>query len=82
MTEGIVSLATVIITLICGVVAKKSPWVNNHLIPVQNIVTGLVIAIIYYVATEDISVAIATSGILAGGVYDIANNLNKIAKGE
>lgn len=67
-----------IITLICGGIAAKILWFNNNLIPIQNITIGLISALIYYIFTKDISFAIATAGIFSGGVYDIANNLNKL----
>lgn len=74
----ILTLVTIVITWILGIIAKKISWINNNLIPVQNICIGLVVAIIEWIITKDFSTAIALSGITAGGLYDIAHNLGKI----
>lgn len=80
LTE-ILSIVTFLVTLILGVVAKKSTWINNNLIPLQNLAIGVVVAIIEWIITKDLSVAIAVSGILAGGTYDIIHNLDKLREG-
>lgn len=76
--ETIVVLVTVVVTFLCGLIAKKVSWFNNHLIPIQNILIGGIVAIIEFIITKDFSVAIALSGLIAGGAYDIGNNLKKI----
>ena len=81
LTE-ILTIVTIIVTWIMGVVAKKSKWINNNLIPLQNIAVGLIVAIIEWVITKDFSTAIALSGLIAGGSYDIFHNLEKLFKGE
>ena len=82
MIETIIQLATIVITLIMGVISKKSKFINNKLIPIQNVIIGAVMAVIYWIATKDFSSAITLSGIMAGGTYDIIHNLNKILKEE
>lgn len=77
LTE-ILSLVTFVVTLICGVITKKCPKISNKIIPIQNLIIGLVVAIIEFIITKDFKVAIALSGLLAGGTYDIAHNLNKL----
>jgi len=77
-TTQIIALVTVIITWIMGILAKKNKFIDNNLIPVQNIAVGIVIAIIEFVITKDFNVSIAISGLLAGGSYDLVHNLNKI----
>ena len=77
-TTQIIALVTVIITWIMGILAKKNKFIDNNLIPVQNIAIGVVIAIIEFVITKDFNVSIAISGLLAGGSYDLVHNLNKI----
>lgn len=77
----ILTLVTFIVTLICGFITKKIPKVSNKIIPIQNLTIGIIMAIIDYILTKDFSLAITTSGLLAGGAYDIVHNLNKI-KGE
>ena len=76
--ETIVVLVTVVVTFLCGLIAKKVSWFNNHLIPIQNILIGVIVAIIEFIITKDFSVGIALSGLIAGGAYDIGNNLKKI----
>ena len=74
----ILTIVTIIITWLLGIVSKKSNFIKNNLIPIQNLVIGLVIAVIEWIITKDFKVAIALSGVLAGGLYDIPNNLVKI----
>ena len=74
----LIPLVTIVVTLICGVIAKKVSWFNNKLIPIQNLVIGLIIAVIEWIITKDFKTAVAVSGLLAGGTYDLANNLKKI----
>ena len=80
---NIITMVTIIVTWILGIVSKKSKFINNNLIPVQNILIGVVVAIIEWIITKDFKTSIALSGILAGGTYDIIHNLDKmIRKGE
>ena len=78
----ILTVVTIVITWIMGYFAKKSSFINTNLIPLQNIGIGLVIAIIEWVITKDFNTAIALSGLLAGGAYDVFHNLEKIVKKE
>lgn len=80
---NIITMVTIIVTWILGIVSKKSKFINNNLIPIQNILIGVVVAVIEWIITKDFKVAIALSGLFAGGVYDIIHNLDKmIRKGE
>ena len=79
---SIVTLVTIVVTYLLGILAKKSSFINNKLIPIQNILIGLIVAIIEWIITKDFKVAIALSGVLAGGLYDIPNNLRKLYKNE
>ena len=76
----LISLVTVIVTWVLGVISKKHTKLNNKLIPIQNIVVGLIVALIEWIVTKDFKVAIALSGLLAGGAYDVINNINKIIR--
>ena len=76
--ENIITAVTLIVTLLLGSVAKKVKFFENNLIPIQNIVIGITVAIIEFVITKDFSVAIAVSGIAAGGAYDIFHNIGKL----
>ena len=78
----LVSLVTILVTWILGVLAKKSTFINNKLIPMQNILIGVIVAVIEWVVTKDFSTAIALSGVIAGGTYDVFHNLEKIVRGE
>ena len=81
LTE-IITVVTIVVTWILGALAKKFNWLSTNLIPVQNIAIGIIVAIIEWIITKDFSTAIALSGILAGGAYDIFHNLEKIVKKE
>ena len=76
----IIAIVTYIVAFILGLIAKRIPFVNNKIIPLQNIAVGLIIAIIEWIITKDFNIAIATSGILAGGTYDVLHNLDKLRK--
>ena len=82
MNETILSLVTIIVTLVLGFLAKKSTFINNKMIPIQNILIGLIFALIEWIITKDFKLAIASSGLIAGGMYDIAHNLEKIIREE
>ena len=76
--EIIMSLVTIVVTFILGLIAKKATWISDHIIPIQNLFIGIVVSIIYYFMTKDVSVTIAMSGIIAGGTYDIVKNLKAL----
>ena len=78
-SEEIISILTIVITIIFGFLSKKSRFVSDNLIPIQNLVIGLVIAIVEFIFTKDFSAAIAMSGIFAGGTYDVVHNLTKMS---
>lgn len=79
----IITIVTIILTWILGIFAKKSKFISNNLIPIQNILVGVIVATIEWIITKDFKVAIALSGLLAGGAYDIIHNIDKmIRKGE
>lgn len=78
--ETIMQLVTVLVSLILGVISKKSKFINNNLIPVQNILIGAIMALIQWFITKDLSLAIALSGLCAGGAYDFIKNLNQLRK--
>lgn len=77
LTE-ILSIVTFVVTLICGVITKKIPSISNKIIPIQNLAIGLIVAAIEWIITKDFSTALALSGLLAGGTYDIVHNLKKL----
>ena len=74
----LISIVTFGVTILMGIVAKKVKFINNNLIPIQNILIGVIVALIEFLVTKDFSYSIAVSGLVAGGVYDIVHNLDKI----
>lgn len=76
--EAIIMLVTMVVTFFCGLIAKKVSWFNTNLIPIQNILIGVIVAVIEWIVTKDFSTAIAVSGLIAGGIYDIGHNLQKM----
>ena len=80
--EYIVSLITILVTIKLGYISKRNPNVSDKLIPVQNLIVGILVAIVEWIVTKDFNTAIALSGLIAGGTYDIVHNLNKLIKGE
>ena len=81
-TEYLFVLVAVIIEIIFGFISKKNPKISNKLIPIQNLFIGLAVAAIEFVVTKDFKMAIAVSGIFAGGAYDIVHNLRKFKEEE
>lgn len=76
--EYIVSLVTILVTFVLGIISKKNPKMSNKLIPIQNLLVGLIVAIIEFAITKDFKIAIAVSGLLAGGTYDLVKNLREL----
>lgn len=80
--EYIVSLVTIVVAFVLGVISKKNPKISNKVIPLQNLIVGVVIALIEFAITKDFKVAVMLSGLLAGGTYDLVHNLDKLLKGD
>lgn len=79
----VVSLITVIVTLVLGEIVKQHPKINKKLvIPIQNLIVGVVVAIVYFIITKDFNVAISVSGLIAGGTYDLVKNLSQLIRKE
>ena len=78
--EIILSIVVMIATFILGLVAKKVTWISNNLIPLQNLVIGVIMALIYFFITKDISIAIVSAGIMTGGAYDLVKNLKELVE--
>jgi hypothetical protein len=79
----IISIVAVIVTFVCGLIAKKVSWFNNKLIPIQNLAIGIIAGVIYYCITKDLNLTIMAVGLGTGGAYDIVHNINKLLeKGE
>lgn len=79
MTEqNIIEIITILITLVLGFIAKKNPKFNNKRIPIQNLLIGIASFVVNYIITKDINGSLIFSGLLAGGVYDLAKNLKEL----
>ena len=78
MTSEILTIITMFVTILFGFLAKKISWFNNYLIPVQNILIGVIFMLIEFAITKDFNAALALSGIFAGGAYDVVHNAKKI----
>ena len=74
----LISLVTIIVTWVLGVISKKYTKLNNKLIPIQNLAIGLVVAFVYFLISKNFETAILVSGLLAGGTYDLGKNLLEI----
>ncbi len=78
--EIILSVVVIVVTFILGLVAKKVTWISNNLIPLQNLVIDVIMALIYFFITKDISIAIVSAGIMTGGAYDLVKNLKELVE--
>lgn len=74
----ILTIISIVVTWVLGIVAKKVSWFNNYLIPVQNILIGVIFMLIEFAITKDFNASLALSGLLAGGAYDVFHNATKI----
>lgn len=78
METLILYAVTLIVTWLMGVFAKKNKYISTHLIPVQNLVIGIIMTIVYWIISKDFEAALMVTGSLAGGLYDIVHNLQKL----
>ena len=80
MLHNIFAIVTMVITFIIGIVTKKSSKINNNLIPIQNLLIGIITSVIYYLITKDISLVLTGVGLFTGGTYDLFKNLMALKK--
>ena len=76
-----ITFVTMIVTYLCGCIAKKHPKFNNQLIPIQNLLIGTIVALINYARTGNFNESLVVAGLLTGGVYDLGKNLSELVKG-
>lgn len=78
--ELCIYLASMCLTWFLGYLSKKSTWVNNNLIPIQNFCLGVIIGGINYIFTKDLktSIELGIAPLTAGGIYDMYHGKNKI----
>ena len=53
-STNLISLVTFLVTLILGFFSKKSKFIRNEMIPIQNILVGLVVAVIEWITEIEI----------------------------
>jgi uncharacterized membrane protein YeaQ/YmgE (transglycosylase-associated protein family) len=82
MEKNIIEIVTVIVTLVLGVITKKYTNLSSKKIPIQNLLIGIIVAIVEFIITKDFSTAIAISGLTGGGVYDLIKNTSLLINGE
>lgn len=76
--EIIIYFITMIISWVLGIVSKKNSFINNNLIPLQNLIIGIISTLIVYICTGNFEIALTISGLTAGGAYDIFHNIKKM----
>ena len=77
-----ITLATIIATLLLGQLSKKFEIVEKKQIPLQNMLIGVLVFLTQYLITKNLNVAVAVSGIMSGGVYDLGKAILQIFKKE
>lgn len=82
MEKNIIEIVTIIVTLLLGLLTKKYTNLSSKKIPLQNLIIGIVVAIVEYIITKDFSTAIAVSGLTGGGVYDLIKNTKSLVMKE
>ena len=75
MSTEILTMITIVVTILFGCLSKKISWFKNYMIPLQNLTIGIIFALVEWIITKNFNLAIAMSGLMAGGTYDLAKNL-------
>lgn len=75
--EVIITLITMIITWVFGWITKKHTNLSNKLIPYQNILIMVVATLVYYWATGNWSMVIASGSPIATLLYDMIHTSKK-----
>lgn len=82
MEKNIVEIVTIVVTLILGLITKKHTNLSSKKIPIQNLLIGIIVAIVEFIITKDFSTAIAVSGLTGGGIYDLIKNTSALITGK
>lgn len=77
----VIYFVTMIVTYVLGIISKNYTNLNNKLIPIQNLLIGVIVFLVEWFITKEPSSALIISGLTSGGVYDIIKNLKEL-KGE
>ena len=51
--NSIIEIVTVVVTLILGIISKKSNFINSKKIPIQNLIIGIISFVIDYIITKE-----------------------------
>lgn len=73
----IVAFISAFITYFLGLCSQKCKSIKNEIIPLQNLLIMLITFAIYYYATGDISLVVASGSPVATLIYDTINSLRK-----
>ena len=76
--EYILAIVGFVVSLVLGFAAKKFKYIDKHFIPIQNLAIGVIVCSIEYYVSHDFNLALALSGLTAGGTFDIISNINKL----
>lgn len=75
--KTITPLVTALVIILLGQLSKKYDFVNKNLLPIQNNIIALIVALIEYALTKDFNYLTVASGLFASGVYDIVHGAAK-----
>ena len=71
LLHNIFMIVTFLVTFVLGIIAKKHHKIKDEIIPLQNLIVGIISSLIYFFITKDFSLAITSVGLFTGGIYDI-----------
>ena len=66
-----IAFVTVIVNITLAQISKKYTKISTKIIPLQTMFVGLIVCGIEYLITRDFNYAVAISGIVSGGTYDL-----------
>lgn len=73
----ITPLVSALVIILLGQLSKKYEFVNKNLLPLQNNLVALIIALVEYAFTKDFNYLTVASGLFASGVYDVVHGVDK-----
>lgn len=80
--ELTIGIVTLVVTWVLGELSKKYGWIEKKVIPLQNLLVGVIAGLIYSIITRDVNLVISSLGLFAGGTYDVVHNFKKIISEE
>lgn len=75
--ETEITVCTMVVTWLCGILAKKNKHILNSRIPIQNILIAVLMTLIYWWATGDLSITVASGSPIATLIYDAIHSIKK-----